>query len=240
MNPRVLLFVIGLLVLNAGRLLAQDRDTKVRNDRKAFDASKVWIYNDLNQGIRIARASHKPLLVVLRCIPCQACQQFDDDVARRDLIIRDLMDQFVCVRIIQANSLDLCHFQFDFDQSFAIFFMNPDMTIYGRYGTRSDRPERQDISLEGLRKAMAEALRMHHDETPIRPLLAGKQVKPSRFKTPRDYPSLASRYQPELDYAGKVAQSCIHCHQIRDAERRLVSLERWVDSGRGVVSLPRP
>jgi serine protease Do len=222
MNPRVLLFVIGLLVLDAGRLLAQDRNTKVRNDRKTFEASQDWIYNDLNEGIRIARTSHKPLLVVLRCIPCQACQQFDDDVARRDPIIRDLMDQFVCVRIVQANSLDLCHFQFDFDQSLAIFLMNPDLMIYGRYGTRSDRPERQDISLEGLRKAMAEALLMHRDETAVGPSLAGKQAKPSQVKTPRDYPSLASRYQPELDYAGKVAQSCIHCHQIRDAQRRLL------------------
>src|SRR5262249_46369137 len=42
-----------------------------------------------------------------------------------------------------------------------------------------------------------------------------------RFRTPRDYPSLSGRYQAELDYAGSVARSCIHCHQVRDAERQL-------------------
>src|SRR5919199_102976 len=138
---------------------AQDRDTKVRNDRQAFQGSKDWIYNDLQEGIRAAKFSGKPLLVVFRCIPCEACQEFDDDVARRDPIIRDLLDQFVCVRIVQANTIDLTHFQHDFDQSFAAYLMNPDLIIYGRFGTRSGRPEHEEISLEGLRKAMESALR---------------------------------------------------------------------------------
>jgi serine protease Do len=223
MRPRALLVVLILLILGLwpDRLLAQDRTTKVQNDRKAFENSKDWIYNDLAKGIRAARDTHQPMLVVFRCIPCEACQKFDDEVARRDPIIRDLLDGFVCVRIIQANSMDLSHFRFDFDLSFAVFFMDPDLTIYGRFGTRSDRPEEEDISLQGLRKAMAEALRMHKNAAAVKPSLAGKQVKPSRYQTPRDYPLLAGRYQAELDYEGKVVQSCIHCHQIRDAERRV-------------------
>ena len=68
---------------------------------------------------------------------------------------------------------------------------------------------------------MAEALRLHRNATANRPSLVGKQVQPSPFKTPRDYPALADRYKADLDYAGSVARSCIHCHQIRDAERRL-------------------
>jgi serine protease Do len=221
MGLRTLFLVLCLVSLRTDRLFAQDRDTKVRNDRKTFEASKGWIYNDLAEGIRVARGNHKPLMVVFRCVPCEACQKFDDEVARRDPIIRDLLDEFVCVRIIQANSMDLAHFQFDFDLSFAIFFMDPDLTIYGRYGTRSDRLESEDLSLEGLRKAMIEALRMHRNAAAIKPSLAGKQVKPSRFKTPRSYPSLAGGYKAELDYSGSVARSCIHCHQIRDAERQV-------------------
>ena len=76
---------------------------------------------------------HQPLMVVFRCIPCEACQKFDDDVARRDPIIRDLLDEFVCVRIVQANTIDLAHFQYDFDLSFAVLFINSDQTIYGRF-----------------------------------------------------------------------------------------------------------
>jgi hypothetical protein len=221
MRLSILFFVSGLLALVTDRAPAQDRNTKVRNDRTAFQGSKDWIYDDLDQGRRVAKEARKPMLIVFRCIPCEACQEFDDDVARGDPVIRDLMDEFVCVRIVQANRMDLSHFQFDFDQSFAIFLMNPDLTIYGRFGTRSQRPEGEDISLKGLRKAMAEALRIHRNLPTIKQSLAGKQVKPSRFRTPRDYPILSERYRPELDYAGNVARSCIHCHQIRDAERRL-------------------
>ena len=178
-----------------------------------------WIYNDLGEGVRAARAAGKPLLVVFRCIPCEACQEFDDDVARRDPIIRELLDEFVCVRIVQANTIDLTRFQHDFDQSFAAYLMNPDLTIYGRFGTRSGRPEHEDISLEGLRKAMEAALRMHRDYGAVRPSLAGKQVQQARYRTPRDYPSLSGKYGEAIDYEGKTAKSCMHCHQVREAER---------------------
>ena len=210
--------LLGLLLLSSPTL-AQDPDTKVRNDRKTFGASKDWIYNELSEGVRAAKASGKPLLVVFRCIPCKACQEFDDDVARRDPIIRDRLDEFVCVRIVQANMIDLTHFQHDFDQSFAVYLMNSDLTIYGRFATRSERPEHEDISLEGLRKAMEAALRIHRDYPGVKSSLAGKQVKEPRYKTPKDYPSLSGKYREKLDYEGKVAGSCMHCHQIREAER---------------------
>ncbi|WP_152053379.1 Trx7/PDZ domain-containing (seleno)protein [Tautonia marina] len=219
MRPALVL-LLSILVLPS-LALAQDRNTKVRNDREAFETSDDWIYNDLDAGIEAARESGKPLMVVFRCIPCEACQEFDDDVARRDPIIRDLLDRFVCVRIVQANDIDLTRFQFDFDQSFAVILMNPDSTIYGRYGTRSERPEEEDISLSGLRKAMEAALEMHEDYPAVKASLAGKQVqdRQARYATPRDYPSLAGRYDSRLDYAGEVARSCMHCHQVREAER---------------------
>jgi hypothetical protein len=215
---RTLHALLGLILL-ASPLAAQDRDTKVRNDRKAFGTSSDWIYNDLGRGIRAAKESGKPLLVVFRCIPCEACQEFDDDVARRDPVIRDLLDEFVCVRIVQANAIDLTRFQHDFDQSFAAYLMNPDLTIYGRFGTRSGRPEHEDIALEGLRKAMEAALRLHRDYGAVKASLAGKQVRQTRYRTPRDYPSLSGKYGETIDYEGKTAKSCLHCHQVREAER---------------------
>jgi serine protease Do len=213
--------IIGFVLLAADRSPAQDLDLQIRDDRTAFKSSPAWIYDDLAAGIGVARQSHKPLMVVFRCIPCKACQKFDDDVARRDPIIRDLLDEFVCVRVPQANNMDLTHFQFDFDLSFAVFFMDSDLTTYGRFGTRSERPEIEDISLEGLRKAMAEALRIHRNRGAFTTALEGKQAKPPRFKTPRDYPGISARFQNTAVDAGISAKSCIHCHQIRDAERRL-------------------
>jgi serine protease Do len=221
MRPWRFLPIIGFILLAADRSHAQDFDLQLRNDRTAFKSSPAWIYDDLATGIGVARQSNKPLLVVFRCIPCKACQKFDDDVARRDPIIRDLLDKFVCIRVPQANNLDLAHFQFDFDLPFAVFFMAPDLTIYGRFGTRSERPEAEDISLAGLRKAMAEALRIDRNRARFNVALEGKQSTPQRFKTPRDYPGIAARFQDAAVDAGITAKSCIHCHQIRDAERRL-------------------
>ena len=50
-------------------VVAQDRDTKVRNDRRDVQALGTWIYNDLPAGIAKAKQSGRPMLVTLRCIP---------------------------------------------------------------------------------------------------------------------------------------------------------------------------
>jgi len=131
------------------------------------------------------------------------------------------MDKFVCVRLVQANALDLSLFQFDYDLTFAVFLLNADKTIYGRFGSRSDRKDAaKDISMDGFRKALAAALDLHKHYPANKASLAGKQPQSTRFKTPEDFPSLAGKYKPTLDYEGKVVQSCMHCHQVRDAERR--------------------
>lgn len=62
----VLLVTVGLAV---GPAYLQDRDTKVRNDRAAVRATGLWVYNDLSQGIALARKTGRPLLVIFRCVP---------------------------------------------------------------------------------------------------------------------------------------------------------------------------
>src|SRR5438552_12504007 len=109
------------------------------------------------------------------------------------------MDRFVCVRLVQANALDLTLFQFDYDLTFAAFFLNADRTIYGRFGSRSERQDAtKDISIEGFRKALAAALELHKHYPANRSALAGKQPKNARFKTPDDFPALRGKYQPKL------------------------------------------
>lgn len=141
-------------------------------------------------------------------------------MARRDPRIEALLDRFVCVRLVQANALDLAQFQFDFDLTFAVFFLNADGTVYGRYGTRSDRPAVRDISLEGFRKALEGALALHAAYPGNRQALEGKRALVTTHPRPERYPSL-QRYQPRLDYDGAVAKSCMHCHQVGAAERQL-------------------
>lgn len=131
------------------------------------------------------------------------------------------MEQFVCVRVVQANALDLSLFQFDFDLTFAAFFVNADKTIYGRYGTRSSQQEAaRDISLAGFAKSLEAALKVHKYQAALRPALMAKTGPPPDVKVPEEYPSL-TRFKATLDYDGAVAKSCMHCHQIHDAQREV-------------------
>ena len=201
-------------------MFAADRETKVRGDKQRVEGDGYWIYNNLPLGVERAKESKKPLLVVFRCVPCEACAQLDEQVVERDPGVRELLDKFVCVRIVHANGMDLSQFQFDYDQSWAAFFLNADMTIYGRYGTRSHQTEsKDDVSLEGFSKALSGALELHAQFPQLKAALAAKRGPTSDVKVPEQLTPLKGKYGAKLDYEGKVVQSCIHCHQVGEALR---------------------
>ena len=105
-------------------------------------------------------------------------------------MLKDLMDEFVRVRLVRAENLDLSIFKFDPDLSFAVFFLGPDKTIYGRYGTRSDFYEAErEVSLEGLKEAMTTALEWHNSVDKLKSLFAAKKGPEPQYKTLADYPS---------------------------------------------------
>jgi serine protease Do len=54
-----------------GHAVAQTREEKVRHDMKVVEADGFWIYNDLPRAFDEAKSSGKPILAVLRCIPCE-------------------------------------------------------------------------------------------------------------------------------------------------------------------------
>ncbi len=199
----------------------KDRNALVREDKPTVTKDERWVYNDLAKGIEAAKKEGKPLLIVFRCIPCHACSGFDAAVLQNATDrLKPLMDQFICVRIIQANAMDLALFQFDYDLSFAAFFMNADTTIYGRYGTRSDlKDTERDVSMDSFSKAMQGALDLHKGYPGNKSLFAGKHGPAVKYARPELYPML-TKFKPTLDFEGQVVQSCIHCHQIRDAERQ--------------------
>jgi hypothetical protein len=214
---RAVLLALGLVV---GVASAQTREEKVRADRKKVEADGFWIYNDLPKGFAEAKRTGKPMLVVLRCIPCEECVKLDDDLVNKDRRVRPLLEKFVRVRVVSANGLDLSLFQFDYDQSFAAFLLNADGTIYGRFGTRSHRTNwSDDVSIEGLAKALQGALELHADYPKNRAMLARKKGPAPDVATPEKYPLLSGKYGPTLNYSGKVVPSCIHCHQVGDAQR---------------------
>lgn len=219
-RPAILILVVFMLLSTTTSAQQKTRDEKVREDRRNVTAAGFWIYNDLEDGFRRAKLSGKPILVVLRCIPCEECVKLDDNLVDQDPVLRPLLNQFVCVRIVSTNGLDLSLFQFDTDQSFAVFMLNADRTIYGRFGTRSHRTEWVgDVSLKGLARALEGALELHARWPESRESLRAKTGPAPLFSTPEKFPTLRERYTGKLDYSGQVAKSCIHCHQIGDAVR---------------------
>ena len=196
----------------------KDREAAVRKDKAELQTDTRWIYNDWQKGFTEAKRTGKPLLIVLRCVPCHACMGLDASVLT-STNLAPLLDQFICVRLINANAIELAKFQFDYDLSFSTLFFNADGTLYGRYGSWSHQKDPQEKTTLGYQRALEAALALHTAYPANRPALLGKQGLPTPFATPVEIPLLAGKYKRDLDWEGKVVASCVHCHQIGDAYR---------------------
>ena len=129
------------------------------------------------------------------------------------------------VRMVQGNGMDLSLFQFDYDLTFAAFFMNADKTIYGRFGTRADFEDAaKNISIESFKGALEAALELHKAYPENRAALAAKTGPEPIKKTPEAFPALL-RYSSNLNLNGRIGDQCIHCHQIGEAQREI----HWYD-----------
>src|SRR5947208_1949845 len=75
---RIIVLLIAAWLAVPGAASAQTREQKVRGDKAKVEAEGFWIYNDLARGFADAKRTGHPLLVVLRCIPCEQCVKLDD------------------------------------------------------------------------------------------------------------------------------------------------------------------
>ena len=196
----------------------KDREGAVRSDRARLENDPRWNYNDVDGGFRLATEKSKPLLVILRCVPCMACMGIDTSVLGEPEL-DPLLDQFVCVRVINANAIDLTRFQFDYDLSFSALLFNGDGTVYGRYGSWMHQKDPKNKTLTGFKKALEAALAIHKGYPANKASLRGKQGIELPYKTPVEFPTLAEKYQSKLNWEGKVVGSCVHCHMVGDALR---------------------
>lgn len=117
----------------------------------------------------------------------------------RNYQLSPLLDQFVCLRLIDTNSLDLSRFQFDYDLSLSALILNADGTTYGRFGSWKHQKDPAQKSIKGFKASLTAALSLTkpHSKSP-------KIAKHQR------------NFKPDLDWQGKVVPSCVHCHQIGD------------------------
>ncbi|MFT5465456.1 MAG: serine protease Do [Verrucomicrobiales bacterium] len=217
---KTLRFLLSIsLATSAFAETVKDREGAIRGDKAKMENNDRWIYQDVDAGFAEAKRTGKPLMVVLRCVPCLACMGIDTEVLTENAELTPLMDQFVLVRVINANALDLSKFQFDYDLSFSVLFFNADGTVYGRYGSWEHQHDPQNAATATFKQALEGALQIHDQFPDVLHALEGKQGRPSRFKTAVDMPGLSEKYKLDLNWNGKVVQSCVHCHQLGDAQR---------------------
>lgn len=202
------------LLILAGCLSRADAQPSLREAVKDIPVAEHWIYDDLPRAVAEAKQSGKPLLVVLRCVPCPPGKTLDEAVAMPSSELAEIEKQFVCVRVIKTNGLDLDLFQYDFDMSWsAMFFNAADMTIYGRFGTRYSTGKGSDANLTvaAFQKAAERVLSLHKAYPADKALLAGKTGKPVEWKKPELTPGLTDRHAVPV-----TRQNCIHCHMVKE------------------------
>jgi hypothetical protein len=111
------------------------------------------------------------------------------------------------------RGVDLNQFDFDYDLTWAGFFMNASGKVYGRFGGRDSAEADAHLTLPGLKHAMRVALAAYRRSPNAAPDLPGKRVTRAE-----DYPA-AGRRKPD---------ACIHCHNVYDFERdALFSAGQW-------------
>jgi hypothetical protein len=209
-NTLVALFLFGI---TSGPAHADAPKTPLGEALKDIDVADHWIYDDWPKAVAEAKRSGKPLLVVLRCVPCPPGKTLDSAVMQPDKELAELQKKFVCVRIIQTNGLDLSLFQYDYDMSWAAMFMNADLTIYGRYGSRNASGPQSDglLSVAAFRKAAELAMELHAGYPANKSLLAAKTGAKAPYSTPTEIPGLTEKPQKAT-----ARQECIHCHMVKE------------------------
>jgi len=111
------------------------------------------------------------------------------------------------------RGVNLNLFDFDYDLTWIGFFLSANEQVYGRYGGRDASSADGQMSLAGLRHAMAMALTTHR-----RTSNASHAIPPSSVQTVEQYPA-AQRRQ---------ADACIHCHHVYDFRREaLQAAAKW-------------
>lgn len=130
----------------------------------------------------------------------------------------DLLEKFICVRFVRMQGVDLDQFQFDYDLTWSGVFLNPDGTVYGRYGARDARDPMSLNSMKGLETMLTRVLEVHANYPKNKKELKAKRGDKAPYARVEDIP--ADLIQNPLK-SPNAKQACIHCHMLHDAEQEL-------------------
>ncbi len=114
------------------------------------------------------------------------------------------MSQYVLVRIIRMDTVDIGLFEHDRNNTLYFYLMNADEQIYMRYGGRDSAAADTYLSLASLEVALRQGLE-EHERFKKGELAKAERPKPA---SPRDYPLLVERTFTR--------GQCVECHLIGD------------------------
>lgn len=103
------------------------------------------------------------------------------------------------VRLTRIDGEDLNLFEFDYDLTFTVFFLNAEQKVYARYGARDATSPDSRQSLEGLHYTMKSVLALHQ----------------SKEKTFAARTEESPKYVRQLA-RGRRMRGCYHCHQVKE------------------------
>jgi serine protease Do len=114
------------------------------------------------------------------------------------------------VRLTRIDNLDLNLFEFDYDLTMMIFFMNDQAKVYARYGGRDAKNADNRQSLAGLLYTMNSVLAMHDREDKG---FAPRVAESAKFA------------RGAMSFGGG---RCMHCHQVKEKfDADLKNLGKW-------------
>jgi hypothetical protein len=118
----------------------------------------------------------------------------------KDSPLGKLLRQYVTVRIIRMDTIDIGLFEHDRNNTIYFYILNGDEQIYMRYGGRDNASPDTYLNLESLTLAAAKGLELHANRPPAPP-------RP-RPDFPKNYPLLVERTFAR--------NQCVECHLIGD------------------------
>jgi hypothetical protein len=114
------------------------------------------------------------------------------------------LSQYVCVRIVRMDDVDVGLFERDWNNTLYFFVLNADEQIYMRYGGRDSASPDTYLNLNSLELALKKGLDLHQEYTSG----AMKRVPRPKPMFPREMPLLVKRTFAQ--------NQCVECHLIGD------------------------
>jgi hypothetical protein len=122
----------------------------------------------------------------------------------KDSPLGKVLSQYVCVRVVRMDDVDVGLFDRDWNNAIYFFVLNSDEQIYMRYGGRESQSPDTYNSLDSLRIALEQGLALHRKY--LQGGLPGQARPKSLF--PREMPLLVERTFAQ--------RQCVECHLIGD------------------------